>query len=158
MAAGARFTATDDQQLGDTNYRVLQGSGFAVSDRIRFTFSDLPEPGFSQRAQNFVSDNPLVTFGLPLIAVVVMGAMLVYVFFVRDRRPATRLANGMTRDELVAEIAALDQRHESGEIEEDEYGSRRQELFDQALEAESAGEDEDEEPIENADGEPTDTR
>ena len=158
-AAGARFTATDDQLLGDMNYRVLQGSGFAVSDRIRFTFSNLPEPGFSQRAQNFVSDNPLVTFGLPLIAVVVMGAMLVYVFFVRDRRPATRLANGMTRDELVAEIAVLDERHEAGEIEEDEYASQRQELFDQALEAESAGEDENGDlPADEADEEPTETR
>ncbi len=141
IAEGARFTATDDQQLGDTNYRVLQGSGFAVGDRIRITFTGLPEPGFTQRLQNFVGDNALVTFGLPLIAVAVMGAMLIYVFFVRDRRKVATSAGGVSRGQLVAEIAALDQRHEAGEIEEDEYTGRRQELFDQALGAESASED-----------------
>lgn len=141
IAEGARFTSTDDQQLGDTSYRVLQGSGFAAGDRIRITFTGLPEPGFTQRLQNFVADNALVTFGLPLIAVAVMGAMLIYVFLVRDRRKVATSAGGVSRDRLVAEIAALDKRHEEGEVEEDEYTGRRQELFDQALDAEPASED-----------------
>ncbi len=141
MAEGSRFTATDDQQLGDTNYRVLQGSGFAGGDRIRINFTGLPEPGFTQRLQNFVGDNALVTFGLPLMAVAAMGAMLIYVFFVRDRRKVATSAAGVARDQLVAEIAALDQRHEAGGIEEDEYAARRQDLFDQALGTEPPNED-----------------
>ena len=140
-AEGAGFAATDDQQLGDTNYRVLQGSGFAMGDRIRITFTGLPEPGFTQRLQNFVGDNALVTFGLPLIAVAVMGAMLIYVFFVRDRRKVATSAGGVSREQLVAEIAALDKRHDAGEVEEDEYTGRRQNLFDQALGAEPVSED-----------------
>ena len=140
-AEGARFTAIDDQQLGDTNYRVLQGSGFARGDRIRIVFTGLPEPGFTQRLQNFVGDNALVTVGLPLTAVAVMGAMLIYVFLVRDRRKVAATAGGMTRDELVAEIAALDQRRDEGGIEEEDYASRRRGLFDQALGAEGASED-----------------
>ena len=86
---------------------------------------------------NFAS----LTFGLPLVAVAVMGAMLIYVFFVRDRRKVAITAGGVSREQLVAEIAALDKRHDAGEVEEDEYAGQRQELFDQALGAEPASED-----------------
>ncbi|NQW19006.1 MAG: hypothetical protein HQ478_16155 [Chloroflexi bacterium] len=129
------FEATGDELLGDTNYRVFQRDGLSKDDRIQINFTDLPEPSGLQSFQNFVGGSAWATIGTPLVAAAAMAILLGYVFFYRNRRRPGDAATGISREQLIKEIAELDSLHESGEINDEEYAEERMELFDMAIDA-----------------------
>ncbi|MBI4306831.1 MAG: hypothetical protein HY678_10980 [Chloroflexi bacterium] len=153
QVTGNGLAPLEDVTLGSSVYSVTGGTGFGRGDRVDFKFIQLPEPSLWQTTRDRLrASSTYVKVGVPVAAAIVMAGLLGYVFLARRRRQAMELtpdvasagvlgggpadtesAGSPEREALVREIALLDQRFESGEIEEAEYRRRRAELTGRAL-------------------------
>ncbi|MEE8363712.1 MAG: SHOCT domain-containing protein [Dehalococcoidia bacterium] len=134
VARGDGFEARDDVLLGETTYRAIAGGGYARGARAAFTVEGLPEPSFFQDAGDFVGDNSVVTVGVLGVTAALMIGMVAYLLSARRRRSAAPApATPAERGRLLDEIAALDDRHDAGQISDDEHRRQRERLTERAV-------------------------
>lgn len=144
IVSGDGLSPQEDAQLGETSYRVLRGLDYPRDERMTIRFSQLPQPSFIETIANFTGRSAWTTIGVPTVAAAAMAGLLAYVFlFRKHRRDAFGTISPGQRRRLVSEIAALDNRYESGEVDDDEYDRLRDALVGKALSAvdEHAGEE-----------------
>lgn len=116
-----------DAVIGESVYRVLRGSGYERGSTVSLSLSGLPKEPNGDRSR-------LLVVGLPAGAAALLIALAVIaVYRRRRRRAAPTMAGAASRREFVAAIAALDERHEAGDVEEAEYRRLREGLISQAL-------------------------
>ncbi|HEY6103508.1 MAG TPA: hypothetical protein VI007_09830 [bacterium] len=109
----------DDVKTEQGVYARFSGASLGAGTDVALALSGLPVPRSSQRRAAIAAFTGLITAGL------------VFPFLRRGRRPAGPRRPTLTREELVAAIAALDDRFEAGEIPEVEYRSRRAQLMNE---------------------------
>ena len=103
----------DDVKTDQGTYARFSSAGLAAGAEVRLALSGLPVPRSGTRRVAIAAFAGLV------------AAALAYPLL-RRRRPGAPIATGQTREDLIAAVAALDDRFEAGEIPEPEYRERRE--------------------------------
>jgi uncharacterized membrane protein len=139
--------------VAESVFNQFQGSGYAVDDQIVAKFTGLPQPTFLQTLSEFFEGRGYMIVIIWVVGIALLG-ILGYALYSSRKAPSLKSADDdemVTRTEIIAEIAELDEEYEANNIDEDEYRERRDELTSFALEFdESLGG----ETINDADGEP----
>ena len=138
--------------IQDEIYRAWEGRDIPLGLGVDIEINGLPQPGVLARVSGTLSGSPFWLAAIPSAVAAVLLALLV-VGVARGYRPAFAQeaaweaeindAGGViasNRREIVAELAALDELHEQGGVQEDEYLRQRVTLVNRAL-GESLGSD-----------------
>ena len=150
---GQGFGPSDGVIIDETAYSMVQGSDYARDSELNVRITGLPSPTTVQSLTNFFRGKSYIVAIIWVAAAALLG-MLFYAFiFSRQRQNAAAMIpalaggvspsfpeyDGMPRSEIVQAIAELDDRHDAGDIDEDEYRSRRGVLKSAALDTGSEG-------------------
>jgi uncharacterized membrane protein len=134
--AGDGLGSIESVVVAESVFNSVQGTDFAAGGEIAIAFSGMPEPTTLQTLSDFFRGRTYVLVIIWVVGIALLG-ILGYAMY-SSRASAGKASRGdgefASRTDVVAEIASLDARFESGEIDEDEYNDRRDELKQQALE------------------------
>ena len=148
------LTALPPVDLEGRSYRPWTTGQLASGARVDVEIRGLPQPPLMERVSDALADGPYLKVGIPSAVGLVLGALLLYglafwkagkptVAIGGPESPATGLASGVPRHgaayrpgessgqerrSLIEEIARLDDGFQQGEMEEQAYVQRRQEL------------------------------
>ena len=141
----AGLTARPPVGIGNEVYRAWEGRDIPPGPGIQLKFDGLPQPGLLARVGSEVSGGPFWTTAIPSATGAVLLALLALGLF-RRYRPATEQANEApgveevdhadTPDEralIIARLADLDDRYQSGSVGHEEYLDQRASLVARAL-------------------------
>ena len=121
--------------VGGVSYLVWEAGQIPPRQGIVLQFSRLPQPSLTDRAVKYVSGSELWLALIPLALALALGALLLWAWFRAPRTPRQGIvidAAGQSRRQSVLQaIALLDERFEGGQVSEEEYRPRRQELMEQ---------------------------
>jgi uncharacterized membrane protein len=117
-------------------FNQFQGDDYAIGVELGATFSGLPQPTIFQTVSDFFKGRTYVIVIIWIVGIVFL-AILGYAMY--STRKRSNLSSDddeelASREDIIAEIAALDEEHEAGNIDEYEYNDRRDELKQVALE------------------------
>ncbi len=127
-------------------YRVWEASQLAAGSRLSVSLEGLPQPPLLQRLGKTLTEGLYLKIGIPAG----LGAFLalILVLSLLRRQPLASVAHNTgslegnakrgERQTLVEAIARLDDLFESGEIDEEDYTTRRMELKHSVLQPKSA--------------------
>lgn len=124
------------------DYSVWQASEVPPAQGLTISLTNLPQPGWTQRVWHTASNTGLWAIAIPSGLGAVLAAALLY----GGLRPSPQTAGepgresgaaaphpASQREQLVRQMALLDQRFEAGELDEASYQSERTRLKDRAL-------------------------
>ena len=128
--------------IGDEIYRAWEGRDIPPGVGVQLRFGGLPQPGVLARVGSTLAGGSFWVTAIPAA----MGAVLLSFLLLgvlRRHRPSTAVAevapdisgeaDRANRADLVATLAALDERYHEGGLEDDDYHRRRAALVDLAL-------------------------
>ena len=131
--------------IGNEVYRAWEARDVPAGPGVQLDFRGLPQPGTLARVGRTLSGGNFWLTAIPSAVAVVLVAFLV-LGVARRSQPATATgspagngdagpyaASGDQRAALVSALATLDQRFQDGELEENDYFSRRADLVSRAL-------------------------
>ncbi|MSQ11909.1 MAG: hypothetical protein EXR48_04365 [Dehalococcoidia bacterium] len=124
--------------IDDKGYSRLAAQDIPANGRLDLSFSNLPRPSLLRRIIDPFQGGTVARVGIPLLAALVLAALLALAITRRRRERALRLApeaSGETRQELVAALAELDDRFASALLQEREYQERRAALLERIRQA-----------------------
>jgi len=130
------FGAPESVVVADSVFNQFQGDDYAIGVELGATFSGLPQPTIFQTVSDFFKGRTYVIVIIWIVGIVFL-AILGYAMY--STRHRSNLSSDddeelASREDIIAEIAALDEEHEAGNIDEYEYNDRRDELKQVALE------------------------
>ncbi|MBT3554072.1 MAG: hypothetical protein HN495_00605 [Chloroflexi bacterium] len=137
------FDGPEPVVVGDSVFNQYQGDTYAAGIELGVSFSDLPQPTILQAVSDFFGGRTYVIVIIWIVGMTFL-AILGYAMYStrKNSNPASEdddeLAN---RDDIIAEIAALDKEYEADNIDEDEYNHRRDELKQLAFELSDIADD-----------------
>lgn len=124
------------------DYSVWRATDVPPARGLAISLTNLPQPGWTQRAWHTASNSGLWAVAIPSALGAVLAAVLLY----GGLRPTPQTAGEpgresgaavpgpvSQREQLVRQMALLDQRFEAGELDEASYRSERTRLRDQVL-------------------------
>jgi hypothetical protein len=125
----------DSATIGDRTFVMLESENVEVGGRVNFTMTGLPQPSLMQRAEKVTKSDGFQRGVLPGLAGLVFVGLVGFTL-VRRRRASVAGEDGFEgvddeHDDLILAIATLDERFESGDIEEEAYNQQRAELLEQ---------------------------
>jgi hypothetical protein len=125
----------DSATIGDRTFVMLESENVEVGGRVNFTMTGLPQPSLMQRAEKVAKSDGFQRGVLPGLAGLVFVGLVGFTL-VRRRRASVAGEDGFEgvddeHDDLILAIATLDERFESGDIEEEAYNQQRAELLEQ---------------------------
>jgi hypothetical protein len=125
----------DSATIGDRTFVILESENVEVGGRVNFTMTGLPQPSLMQRAEKVAKSDGFQRGVLPGLAGLVFVGLVGFTL-VRRRRASVAGEDGFEgvddeHDDLILAIATLDERFESGDIEEEAYNQQRAELLEQ---------------------------
>ena len=123
-ASGTGLTEAQTTNIGDETYRVWSVPNLTSRTSLSIELTGLPQPSLWQRSVNAVEENHLLVIGIPSL----VAAALLIILFHSLRRRAPIAASTSNPQELIEEIARLDNLHEDGRLDESEYRQRREGL------------------------------
>ncbi len=137
--------------IGNSVYRAWEGRDIPPGVGVQLRFDGFPQPGVFARVGNTLAGGSFWITAIPSALGAVLLAFL-FLGLLRRYRPDTVVEgqalsvhdpahDAVRRDELIATLAALDERYEAGGMEQDDYDRRRAALVDRALGIESASEE-----------------
>ncbi len=125
--------------LNDAVYQAVEGRDISRGTTLNIKFSDLPEPTVFQSFRDFLSGKTYILIIVWVCAAVLLG-LLAYGLISSRKRGASdqKKRKGQPdpaaeRRKVVLAIAALDDEHDAGKVNDDDYRSRRDQLKQQAL-------------------------
>ncbi|MEX0763442.1 MAG: carboxypeptidase-like regulatory domain-containing protein [Dehalococcoidia bacterium] len=137
--SGANLTETGTAPIGESSYKVFEGTGYERDSQVNVEFDGLPGPTLIQSTGDWFSGRSYIT-ALVWTAGAAMLAMLAFALYTNRRKPSPSTeSDGLPTDaeetlphngagervRLIQEIADLDEQHEAGEIGDDDYAERR---------------------------------
>ena len=135
----------DPVGIGDEVYQAWEGRDVPAGPGVQMDFSGLPQPGIFARLGTTLSGSSFWMTAIPSAMGAVLLALLVMGLLRRYRPVAAIGDSGLTEDEgggasapsqrasLVASLAALDERYQHGDLNEDDYLEERADLVARAL-------------------------
>ena len=122
--------------VADNVFNSVEGINFAVDDEIAVSFTGLPQPTALQSLSAFFDGR---TYVIIIIWVVGVALLAILGYALYSSRKSSNLSSEdddefVSRADIVAEIAALDEEYEANNIDEDDYNEQRDELKRIALE------------------------
>ena len=142
------FGSPDSVVAADSVFTQYQGDDYAAGVELGATFSGLPQPTIFQAISDFFSGR---TYVIIIIWIVGIAFLAILGYAVYSTRKGSNLSSEddeefMSRDDILAEIASLDERYEVGEddgtpVNLDKYYDRRNELKRMALEINDESDD-----------------
>ncbi len=127
------FGAPESVVVADSVFNQYQGKDYAAGIELGATFSGLPQPTPVQTINYYIQDNDYVIYTVWPVGIAIL-AILGYALFVNRKRKEEDDDELASRDDIIAEILVLDEEYEAGNIDEDKYNDRRDELKQVALE------------------------
>ena len=129
--------------IGDEIYRAWEGRDIPAGVGVQLRFDGLPQPGVLARVGSTLAGGNFWVAAIPaamgavLLAFLLLGVLRRHSPSTANAGAATPFADGRadgaTRADLVATLAALDEHYHAGGLEEDDYHRRRAELVDRVL-------------------------
>ena len=120
--------------VGGTPYLVWEASQVPPGRGVALRISQLPQPGLSTVLIQSISGTQLWLTIVPVLLAVGLGILLLWAWFRAPKTaPAVAAISGddaARRQSLIQAIAVLDDRFEGGQLTQEEYGPRREELMD----------------------------
>jgi uncharacterized membrane protein len=152
------FGAGESVVVAENVFRQYQGENYAAGVELLTTFSGLPQPTPLQKLSDFFKGR---TYVIVIIWVVGIALLSILGYAMFSSRKNSDLSSDddddvVSRSDVIAEIAALDEEYDAKNIDEDDYNERRDELKRLALEleddsADSDSDDSDDESAESND-------
>jgi hypothetical protein len=139
IVTGMGFGPSEGALIDTTAYSVVSGQSYARDSQLDVTFSGLPTPSLVERIQSFLNGRGYIVVIAWVAGAAMLGLLTYAFFFARKRTQAGDEDDDypeyddLERTEVVEAIAALDAKHEAGEIEESDYTARRSFLTRVAL-------------------------
>jgi hypothetical protein len=132
-AESSDMLLADSATIGDRTFVMLESANVEVGGRVNFTMTGLPQPSLMQRAEKVGRSDGFQRGVLPGLAGLVFVGLVGFTL-VRRRRASVAREDGVEgvddeHDDLILAIASLDERFESGDIEEEAYKQQRAELI-----------------------------
>jgi hypothetical protein len=122
-------------EVGGVSYLVWEAEQIPPGQGVVLQFSRLPQPSLTDWAITYLSGSQLWLTAIPAALALALGVLLLWAWYCAPRsarqKIAVDVAEQSRRQSLVQAIAALDDRFERGQVPEDEYLPRRQELMEQ---------------------------
>jgi len=138
------FGSPDSVVAADSVFKQYQGADYAAGVELGATFSGLPQPTIFQAISDFFSGR---TYVIMIISIVGIAFLAILVYAMYSTRKGSKLSSeDESRDDIIAEIASLDEEYEADIIDrpfitQDEYNDRRGELKRIALEINGESDD-----------------
>ncbi|PKB79337.1 MAG: hypothetical protein BZY88_13840 [SAR202 cluster bacterium Io17-Chloro-G9] len=128
--------AIETVDIEGSRYRIWEGSDMAPGEGFMLELTGLPQPSLAARAGYSVSSTAFWVASIPALMGVFLAGLLIFGILTKQRQAGTAAdvilpeiqPNPASREELILEMALLDQRHEVGGTPQEEYESQRQEL------------------------------
>ncbi len=132
------FNATESVVVAESVFNQFEASDFAVGDELVAKFSGLPQPTPLQQLSDFFTGRTYVIIIIWIVGIAFLAVLGYAMYSSRKKSRATahEKLEFVDRASILTAIAALDEEHEAGNIDRDEYDNRREELKNFALEAE----------------------
>lgn len=122
-------------EVGGVSYLVWEAEQIPPGRGVVLEFSQLPQPSLTDRTVTYLSGSELWLTSIPAVLALALCALLFWAWFraPSSARPGIVVdaAEQSRRQSLVQAVAVLDERFEGGQMPEEEYRSRRQELMQQ---------------------------
>ena len=138
--AGKGFGSIESVVVTDSVFISVEGDDYPAGDEIAIVFSGMPQPTPLQTLSDFFQGRTYVIVIIWVVGVALLGILGYAMYSSRKNagRSSERDDEFSSRADIVAEIASLDEEFEGGEVDEDQYRDRRDELKRLALESEDA--------------------
>jgi len=132
------FGAGESVVVAEKIFNQYQGEDYAAGVELLTTFSELPQPTTLQKLSDFFKGR---TYVIVIISVVGIALLSILGYAMFSSRKNSDLSSDddddiISRADVIAEIAALDEEFEANNIDEDDYNERRDELKRLVLELE----------------------
>ena len=132
------FGAGESVVVAEKMFNQYQGEDYAAGVELLTTFSELPQPTTLQKLSDFFKGR---TYVIAIISVVGIALLSILGYAMFSSRKNSDLSSDddddvISRADVIAEIAALDEEFEANNIDEDDYNERRDELKRLVLELE----------------------
>ena len=132
------FGAGESVVVAEKMFNQYQGEDYAAGVELLTTFSELPQPTTLQKLSDFFKGR---TYVIAIISVVGIALLSILGYAMFSSRKNSDLSSDddddvISRADVIAEIAALDEEFEANKIDEDDYNERRDELKRLVLELE----------------------
>ena len=137
---GKGFGSIESVVVTDSVFISVEGDDYPAGDEIAIVFSGMPQPTPLQTLSDFFQGRTYVIVIIWVVGVELLGILGYAMYSSRKNavRSSERDDEFSSRADIVAEIASLDEEFEGGEVDEDQYRDRRDELKRLALESEDA--------------------
>jgi len=124
------FGAGESVVVAEKMFNQYQGEDYAAGVELLTTFSELPQPTTLQKLSDFFKGR---TYVIAIISVVGIALLSILGYAMFSSRKNSDLSSDddddvISRADVIAEIAALDEEFEANNIDEDDYNERRDEL------------------------------
>ena len=120
--------------VGGVSYVVWEAEQIPPGRGVVLQFSQLPQPSLTKRAVAYLSGSELWLTSIPAALALALGALLLWAWFRAPRSARSGIvvdvAEQSRRQSLVQAVAVLDERFDRGQVAEEEYRLRRQELME----------------------------
>jgi uncharacterized membrane protein len=132
------FGAGESVVVAEKMFNQYQGEDYAAGVELLTTFSELPQPTTLQKLSDFFKGR---TYVIVIISVAGIALLSILVYAMFSSRKNSDLSSDddddvISRADVIAEIAALDEEFEANKIDEDDYNEGRDELKRLVLELE----------------------
>lgn len=132
--SGTGFGSLESIVIAEGVYNSAEGNDYLPGEEVAITFSGLPQPSFSQQIVDFFDGRTYIFIIVGLVGVALLGILGFAMYSSRkNAEPGSEReyddSELTTRDDVLSEIAALDEEYEAGKIGEGAYNERRDELI-----------------------------
>ncbi|MCZ6539036.1 MAG: hypothetical protein O6922_04335 [Chloroflexi bacterium] len=137
---GAGLGSIESVVVAESVFNSVEGDNYSAGEEIAVAFSGMPQPTPLQSFSDFFRGRTYVIVIIWVVGIALLGILGYAMYSSRKSARKSSKPSGefASRADIVAEIASLDEEFEEGEIDEGEYGDRRDELKRLALEFEDA--------------------
>jgi len=139
------FGEIESVVVGDDVFNSIEGENFAIDHEVNITFTDLPQPTALQTLSDFFDGRTYIIVIIWVVGLALLAILGYAIYSTRKSDSEPDDDEPATREDVLAEIASLDDDFESGNVDQDKYERRREELKDLAMELDSSADTQDDE-------------
>ena len=139
--SGLGLAGGETSVINETSYAQYEGTDYARGSQLDVIVTNLPSPGIGGQLGEFLASTQFQVALAATVGLLLVGGLAGYLILRAPSSgttapvPVSGNESATTRSSIVAAIAELDRRHESGDLDEATYHAQRRQLVDSALKA-----------------------